>query len=285
MEDSSEQPHSVADAIHWRVPGPPLSDYVESLWHYNEHRAGRWFERVLPKGMIVLVINLVDGPLRRYDARDDALFERLPGAMAWGIQPRSFRIDTVSRESYIGVDFKPGRAFPFLGAQAHELLGDGVSLELLWGRDARELRERLSESGSPGERFSILERALLERLSAAAGPHPAVATALELWLRAPSAPIGPVAAAAGLSRRRFIELFRREVGAPPKLFCRILRFRGAVDRLTAACDAAGTDQALRSGYYDQSHFIRDFQEFTGLTPSAYRELRNPRPHPTQSSGL
>ena len=73
----------------------------------------------------------------------------------------------------------------------------------------------------------------------------------------------------GLSPKRFIQLFRDEVGLPPKLFGRVRRFQSVVNRVFGRTAVDWVDEALQSGYYDQSHFAHDFREFTGLTPGAY----------------
>ena len=43
---------------------------------------------------------------------------------------------------------------------------------------------------------------------------------------------------------------------------------------TAAPDWA--DLAAECGYFDQSHMIHDFQEFSGLSPVEYLRQRSPR---------
>ena len=75
-----------------------------------------------------------------------------------------------------------------------------------------------------------------------------------------------------MSQRRFIEIFRNEVGVTPKAFSRLRRFQhvlGAVEHLT---DVDWTDVAVECGYFDQAHFIHDFREFAGVTPSLYLPL-------------
>ena len=113
--------------------------------------------------------------------------------------------------------------------------------------------------------------------------HPAIRHALAEFSRRPDpASVGHAADFVGLSARRFIELFRRYIGVTPKLYCRIRRFQRALGELHRIKQMDWSAFALECGYYDQSHFIRDFRQFSGLTPSAYHDLRGsmePVPEP------
>ncbi|MDD4508084.1 MAG: helix-turn-helix domain-containing protein [Eubacteriaceae bacterium] len=62
-------------------------------------------------------------------------------------------------------------------------------------------------------------------------------------------------------------VFERIYGIAPKKFARIVRFQTLLDTLSA-----GPVPCADTGYYDQAHLIKDFKDFTGLTPSAYRHL-------------
>ncbi len=81
--------------------------------------------------------------------------------------------------------------------------------------------------------------------------------------------ISGIASDLGLSQKHFIDLFRDRVGLTPKKFCRVRRFQNALHHMEhdRRLDWAGL--ATDIGYYDQSHFIRDFHSFAGLNPSAY----------------
>jgi len=72
-----------------------------------------------------------------------------------------------------------------------------------------------------------------------------------------------------LGQRRVEQRFKKEVGISPKLFHRTLRVNAAIKEMIARPDDSLTDISYRSGYYDQSHFIRDFKKFTGVTPSGF----------------
>jgi AraC-like DNA-binding protein len=74
----------------------------------------------------------------------------------------------------------------------------------------------------------------------------------------------------GLSHTRFIQLFREHVGLTPKLFCRVRRFRMALDRIQNGMPVNWAALATDCGYYDQAHLIHDFRAFAGLTPAQYQ---------------
>ena len=156
------------------------------------------------------------------------------------------------------------------------LLADAhVDLEALWGISAIELRERLCTAKTPGERFNLLEKALVAHLFRPLERHYAVRFALDTFGRANSGlAIRDVARDAGLSQRCFIQLFAREVGMSPKLFCRVRRFRQALETMRRTAVPNWGRVAVDCGYYDQSHLIHDFRFFSNLSPTEFVRQRS-----------
>jgi AraC-like DNA-binding protein len=103
--------------------------------------------------------------------------------------------------------------------------------------------------------------------------HPAVGFALRELHHAPGRTIGQVREQTGVSERRFIELFHRQVGLTPKLYARVRRFQTAIRRIRTGCPVDWTDVALGCGYFDQAHLIHDFRAISGLKPGEYAALR------------
>jgi AraC-like DNA-binding protein len=172
------------------------------------------------------------------------------------------------------VHFKPGGAFPFFRLPMDELVNTHVPLDALWGGKAEELRHRLLDAEAPAEKFLRLERSLLAALARPEARHGAVGRALAHVQRSSPAPrIADLAEDSGLSQRRFIRLFSDEVGLTPKAFCRVLRFQQALQIIDGADAVDWADLAGACGYYDQAHFIHDFQGFCGFSPTAYLTRR------------
>ena len=61
--------------------------------------------------------------------------------------------------------------------------------------------------------------------------------------------------------------FRDQVGLPPKLVSRILRFRRALAEFETDDGRRFAEIAQQCGYYDQAHLNREFRDFAGVTPS------------------
>ena len=249
------------------TPAPPLRDFVDRFWLCSD-TPPHSRERILPTGTIELVVNLREDEIRIYDPSHPDRCTRLSGATVSGAYSRFFVIDPLQHASILGVHFRPGGAFPFLGAPAGELADTHVDVETLWGAPALELRERLCAAATPAERFSLMERALLSHLRNPPERHGAVPAALDAFKERAEARVRDVARRVGLSQRRFIQVFAAEVGMTPKLYSRVRRFQRAraLARKTAP-DWARI--AVDCGYFDQSHLIRDFLEFSGFTPADY----------------
>ena len=259
--------------IHSRRPGPPLDGFVQTLWVFEGEAQPLSKERALPDGCALLIVNLDEDCTRIYNRHDFGLRQSFNGCALVGPQTEYNIIDN-QRTSMAGVHFRPGGLLPFFSPPADEVQGMQLPLDVLWGRLAGELRERLLEVSTAQERLGVLEQTLLGRIRRPLARHPAVAYALEQFRNGAHArSIGEVTDKTGLSPRRFIEVFRREVGLTPKLFCRVRRFQRALQSAAAGKTVEWTDVALEAGYFDQAHFIHDFRGFSGINPSTYAESR------------
>lgn len=248
------------------MPAAPLNAFVDYLWLVEKGSMPRK-ELILPSGTVELVVNLREDQIRIHDPARLEECKRLSGVLISGTYSRPFACDGAQHEAMFGVHFKPGGAFPFLGASAGELANAHVDLRDLWGRQAGELRERLCAAATPQDQFRIAEAYLMERLRLGVKRHFAVTAALGLFGQVGGGlSIQDAAARVGFSQRHFIELFTTQVGLSPKLFCRLLRFQRA---LKLAQRVSWVDVAVECGYFDQSHLIRDFQDFSSMAPTLF----------------
>lgn len=256
-----------------RRPEGPLAGFVEVLWFYEGYAKPHAKERLLPDGSMELVINLRDDEIRVWDRRDLTQYERLDGAVLVGPHSEYFVIDTAEQQCVMGVHFRPGGGFPFLALPADEMHGQQVALSDLWGAFARELRERLLAVESVRARFDLLEAALLRQVQRPLGFHPAVRYAIGKLAAQRQPTVGELVDETGLSARRFIEVFRAQVGMSPKQYSRVRRFQRIVQGLRMEAELDWCGVALDAGYCDQSHLIHEFRAISGISPGAWAGLR------------
>lgn len=261
-----------------RQPVPALRPYIATIWA-TEGDTGDGVaapapfaqprrEHVLPTGAMHLVFRLCDSPLWLLDADDGRRVQRLGQAIVGGTRSR-YCVREMSAPSFsVGVALRPGASTLLFGAPADELAERHTPLEDLWDAAARTTHQRLIEARGAAQRMALLEAMLLARLPPVHGMHPAIAEALAQAHLLDS--VGEAVKRSGFSHRHFVSLFRHAVGLAPKAYQRVLRFQRA---LRGAHGGGGGDfasVAIDAGYSDQAHFNREFVEFTGVTPSAYR---------------
>jgi AraC-like DNA-binding protein len=257
-----------------RQPAPPLDQFVEKLWYCHGYTAAHRLDRIMPSASLGLIVNLQQNLCRIYDREDHTVLRTSSGITAAGPSTRYFVIDTAEQYSVMGVQFRPGGAFPFLVMPPSELHGLHVSLEDLWGPAAADLRVQVLAAATPENKFRALENGLLARWRGGLDVHPAVRFALRQFHAAPgAAAVSRVAEQIGISPRRFAQVFRDQVGLSPKLYCRVRRFRQVLSALSTGGRVDWADVACEAGYFDQAHFIHDFRAFSGISPTAYLSSR------------
>jgi AraC-like DNA-binding protein len=257
--NKSEAPLPISSRYY--VPQKPLSEFVAVFWYWRGHDVPHSKERILPTGNGGLVINLGSG--------------RTSQSGISGPRSESFLIERTAQDELLGVHFNIGGVFPFLGFPSGELHDVDITLADLWGeRRASQLLCLVHDARTVELKFQVVEKWLMMAANRPLRHHPAVSFALKEFQSDPGLLSSAVVAEkVNLSQRRFIQIFREEVGLTPKLFCRIRRFRQVIER-TAKQDAVDwADVALSCGYFDQAHFNHDFKEFSGLSPTEYLTLR------------
>jgi AraC-like DNA-binding protein len=257
-----------------RPPCRALRPWVSRVWAATEQagpRQRQWRERLVPSGGFHLVLRLDDSRIRIFDSLEDARGRSFT-AVVGGARSR-FHVREATAGAYsVGMQIRPGAAGVILGVPAEELAERHTSLEDVWGGEAGALRERLREAHPAARQLEILEAAVIARLSVRWSPHPAVQEALARFgSPATGWEVGSVRRDTRLSHRRFVELFRRQVGLGPKQLCRVLRLNRALQQAKRGAPH-WAETAVTAGYYDQSHLARELRAIAGVCATEWAAL-------------
>ena len=172
--------------------------------------------------------------------------------------------------SYLELWLAPLGAYRILGLPLDKLPGQPVDLVDVLGSDGRRFGEQVRDLPTWQQRFALVDSFLLERMDQGPRPSPEVSHALTMLVESDGRrPIGQLAADTGWSHKHLITRFKRQVGMTPKMAARLIRFESARRRVAGGLGWARL--AAEAGYADQSHLVREFRQFTGLTPTAFAE--------------
>lgn len=241
-------------------PRGPLAEFVGSIWVYEGEGGDHELERRLPTPELELYLSLSG-----------------PSADLVGPATGPVMLGTAEQRSVLGVEFRIGAAPALLGVPAAELRDQRVPLAGLLGSDADALLDRVLAASGVGARLRAAEQALAARLRRVNEPaHPAARAAARRICATPGRlGVSALSDQLGLSVRRLEQVFRTDVGLSPKAYQRLQRFRSALSRIDDVPTVRWAEFAVESGYYDQSHLIRDFQHHAGLSPLEYAAARGP----------
>lgn len=240
---------------------------VESIWLFDGKLLRR--ERYYPTGELELIVQL-GAPSVSFRVVEGQPTGACPPSSLVGliVAPLVIEAPAVSFR-VLGVRLRPAGAYSLFGVPLRELTGATVDMHDVIGSEARRLAERLDEVGSAEARVRLLGRWIADRLVGHPSTDPCVAyTVSEIERTGGKAPIANILERIGASPKRVTRLFEEQVGVKPKLFSRIVRFRGLAAALRAGADSF-SQMALAHGYYDQSHMNADFREFAGMSPSQF----------------
>jgi AraC-like DNA-binding protein len=263
----------------WRPP--QLAGAVESIWLFDGQPAQRR-ERHYPNGALDLIVQL-DGaaPHRLFDGRHASVF---PTACLAGQLVRPVEIEApAERTRVLGVRLRPAGAYALTGVPLRELTGAAVGVDDLLGGDARRLVDQLEAADGDRTRLRLIGRWLAARLATDVSADPDVRYVVsEIERTGGQAPIAGIVERIGRSPRRLTQAFEEQIGVKPKLYARIVRFRGLAEALPGSAQTLG-QAALAHGYYDQSHMNADFREFAGMSPGRFL-AEMPAAEPADTAG-
>jgi AraC-like DNA-binding protein len=194
--------------------------------------------------------------------------EKLPISTISGIRKSARLINYSKNTTTLVVQFKETGASAFFREPLHELFEESVSLDNFIPRQKIVIIEGfLAEAKSNNQKIAIVEQFLLSKLYNYK-PDKLILTAVSIiQSKKGIIKIKELADTLFISQDAFEKRFRKTIGSSPKQFCYVVRIKSIIDQKQHHKNLL--DLALDAGYFDQSHFNKDFNLFTGQTPSEF----------------
>jgi len=196
----------------------------------------------------------------------------LPSAFLYG-QISNFQDLTLTEQtSFIIVVFQPDGLYKLLGMSARELKEQIVSTQDVFGQPAKKLYDSLLHLQQLTEKVNALNTFFYELAIQRKSPnHTLLSTVLQhIAYNKGLMTVEQLVHYSGYTERHVERIFAEQVGVSPKKFGSIVQLHSFLKLLRYKTNETSlTAISHQSGYFDQSHLIRTFKKYTGITPSEY----------------
>lgn len=249
------------------APVSVLRPYIKFIWLLDgsEANPNAVPERIFPDGCMELIFNLKK-PLARVDGT--TLIQQ-PTSFIFGQLTKAMHILAANLYSVIAVRFTPFGLSAFTQIPSHEFKGIEVGLENLWGKEGKELEDQVNTL-STNAAVSAIQNFFIARLKKQKHSLASISYIAGLMEgQGENQTVKHWAEYANLSERQFNRKFNNVIGVSPKEYIKIIRFNKVLHLFDDNNAENLSSLAHQCGYYDQAHFIKDFKEYTGTTPTGY----------------
>lgn len=258
------------------LPSQRLKAFVKCYFLFESGPETEFDDTVFPGGYMEIIFNL--GQATWQSASNDT-FSTTPRVELWGQLTAPLKVRTKGRNGMLGIRFHAHAASRILKEDILTFNNKISNLEDILGNSVKELHDKLLETTGTQKRILLLEEFLIARLLINKNSNSHASLVLnrvihDMCSASFPEPVEVLAARYSITPRYLQKLFLRYTGLPPKLYSQIQRFQLSLKQLSGNT-ASLTSVACDCGYFDQSHFIREFKTFTGLTPSAYSPETSP----------
>lgn len=225
-------------------------------------------QRIIPDGCIEMAFILGDD-IKRYTTDQDFILQ--PRAMVLGQTIEPFFIEPTGYVNTFAVRFYPYGFANFVSIPIQDLANKETPIAVLFGeKNATILEQKIIQATNSKQRIAIIEHFLLEKLKDKSTIDIIVKQTVDALLSSNGNESITTILKADQSKRRQLERnFKKQIGVSPKQLGKLIRLQTALKMLLNEDAQSLTNIAYESAYFDQSHFIKDFKEFTGINPKAF----------------
>ncbi len=231
-----------------------------------------------PSGFCSMVFNY--GARYRVRLMKTAESTLAPQVFLTGQSTCSYELTLTENVGMAGIVFRPAGLKTLFNLPLPELTDERIDLtEILKGKEIHKLADKISASVTARERVQLLMQFLNIRLLRNECRFDYIDFAANRIVNAHGVvPIKDLTSDIWMSRRQFERKFFEKVGLSPKYYARIRRMGYLCSLMAGKRKVNWQSLLFECGYYDQAHFIKDFTEFLGRTPTEYIQTNTELTH-------
>ncbi len=246
-------------------PHQDLNHLIQCYWVVEQDDNKIETQKIIPDGFAEMIFHYRSP----YEININGQWQRQDLNLIAGQISNHFYLKNTGKSGMIGIKFMPQALAQLFAINMETLLNRVCSLEKLIGNQVDQLLQIANAPADHQEKIVQMDEWLCDFVSSKKIPvHPLEAVLQRIFEAHGLVKVKALSTQIKISERQLERLFKQYVGLSPKLFCRIIKFN-YIFRLIESGKKSWTDLTYSAGYFDQSHFIKNFQEFTGEDPSSY----------------
>lgn len=260
-------------------PCAELEPFVECFWllaapHNPAEEAKN--EIVLPDGKTELIVHFGDDFCKLEKIENENKFVRQARVLMSGQLTEHIVLKPTGEIGVVAARFKPAGAARFFSLPFEEIVDQVIDLASYDENTASQLQQDIAKTLSHDQRLEFMQSFLKNRLQQESQEDIFVRQACRYIMQSEGEyTVAELVKLIGFSERQLERKFKQQVGLSPKMLSRIVRFQKILRMTQASKNMTLVEAAVSCGYYDQSHFIRDFTKFSGDSPLKYLSSEHP----------
>ena len=249
-------------------PGINLATLVSCYWMLESSKEKTPKRNtIVPDGTMKMIFHYGD-LYKHYFENGNSI--TLPRCFVIGQLTKPYVVGPTGKTGIFIVRFQINGFSPFTTIPIKEMENTAFSLEKLFWKDGQEIGYKILDANTASERINIIEKFLFDRLIELKTVDGILKSTIETILTANGGlSIDKITRENNINRRQLERKFSSTIGLSPKKLSKIIRLQSTLKSLLTKKNISLTTLAYKNKYYDQVHFIKDFKEFTGLTPKEF----------------
>jgi AraC-like DNA-binding protein len=243
----------------------PLSDIIDCYWVVESDHTEVTRQKIIPDGFPEIIFHYGDP----YRINISGSWETQSPELLAGQIRNHFMLENTGISGMIGIKFKPAGITRLFDIEMATFTDRVVDLNTILEKEFIPISEFLLSDKEYTDKVSSLDNFFGEMNPKNTENDLLISQIVEKIFESRGLiSVSEITKLFDIGERKLERLFKKYVGLSPKFYCRIIRFNYIFEILQER-KIKWSELAHLSGFYDQSHFISNFQEFTGEDPSAY----------------
>lgn len=244
-------------------PPQELNTIVECYWIAEDNDPTPVRQKIIPDGFPEIIFHFGDP----YKINLTTQWEVQVKSLLAGQITRYFYLENTGKSHMLGIKLKPAAVYQLFEVEMNTLNDHVADLHDALNGKLDALENQVRTSSNNHERIAIINNYLGQLILKPSDL--VVEKALsEIFSTHGLVTVSELCELTNTHERQLQRRFKKEIGLSPKFYSRLIRFN-YIFHLAQEKKLRWSEVGLEAGYYDQSHFIKNFKSFTGEDPTGY----------------